>query len=316
MTQHAVAPHAAPFEVTNGGMPSCPLGGSADRVRFKFSKDGFTIYENVGTGLLFVHPLPSQQELNLIYSADYFSRGRKYTPPAGDRTSDPQLRNDLRKLGLVRKHSAGKAMLDVGSAMGGFMKVASNEGFNVEGVEVSEFGAQYTRAQLGLKVHCSSLRDASLPAEQFDVVTMWDVIEHLRDPKENIAEVARILRPGGTCFITTGDVSSFYARTLGKRWHLLTPPQHLFYFTPKSLSHVLEQQGLIVKEILWSGKHASLDFVLFKLGETCGAIASPLRRLAQTLGLASRELYVNLADIMTVVAEKRPSHSENHTNVR
>jgi SAM-dependent methyltransferase len=304
MARNAVAAASAVDVDIQSGKPECPLEKNSSAVEFKFEKNGYRIFENKNTGLLFVAPTPSQEELNHIYSESYFSRGRKYTPPAGDRTTDPQLFNDRKKLELVQSYNAGKRLLDVGSAMGGFMRVAADAGFAVEGVEVSQFGADYTRNELGLPVHACSLREAALPSSSFDVVTMWDVIEHLPDPLENLAEVNRVLRPGGLCFITTGDVSSRYARTLGKRWHLLTPPQHLFYFTPRALEGALAAHGMKAIGTSWAGKHASLDFVLFKAGETLGSVVSPIRLLAQKLGLAGLRLYINLGDIMTVVACK------------
>lgn len=304
MARNAVTAASAVNIEVESSKPACPLEKDSSAVEFKFEKNGYRIFENRNTGLLFVAPTPSQEELNQIYSESYFSRGRKYTPPAGDRTTDPQLFNDRKKLDLVLKHSPGKRLLDVGSAMGGFMRVASEAGFTVEGVEVSQFGAEYTREQLGLPVHACSLRAAALPSSSFDVVTMWDVIEHLSDPLENLAEVSRVLRPGGLCFITTGDVSSRYARMLGKRWHLMTPPQHLFYFTPLALKRALSVSGMNVVGTSWVGKHASLDFALFKAGETLGPAVSPIRSLVQKLGLAGFRLYINLGDIMTVVACK------------
>jgi SAM-dependent methyltransferase len=304
MARNAVTAESAVNVENETSNPPCPLEKDRSGVEYKFEKNGFRIFENTNTGLLFVAPTPSQEELNQIYSESYFSRGRKYTPPAGDRTTDPQLFNDKKKLDLVQSHKPGKRLLDVGSAMGGFMRVASEAGFSVEGVEVSQFGAEYTRKQLGLPVHACSLRDAALPSGSFDVVTMWDVIEHLSDPLDNLAEVSRVLRPGGLCFITTGDVSSRYARMLGKRWHLLTPPQHLFYFTPLALERALAVSKMKVLGTSWVGKHASLDFALFKAGETLGPAVYPIRLLVQKLGLAGLRLYINLGDIMTVVACK------------
>lgn len=286
------------------GTPRCPIEGQGSAVEFKFEKNGYHIYENLNTGLLFVYPLPSQEDLNQIYKESYFERGRKYTPPGGDRTTDPQLVNDVKKLELIREHNGGKRLLDVGSAMGGFMKVASEAGYSVEGVEISRYGAEYTRTELGLPVHACSLSEATLPSNSFDVVTMWDVIEHLPDPLTCLMEVSRVLRPGGLCFITTGDVSSWYARRLGKRWHLMTPPQHLFYFTPNALKGALAMHDMSAIDITWKGKHASLDFALFKAGETLGSAISPIRTIVQKLGLARRRLYVNLGDIMTIISRK------------
>jgi SAM-dependent methyltransferase len=272
---------------------------------YRFTKNGFDVFEEPETGLLFVYPLPTQEQLNKIYSEAYFERGKKYVPPAGDRSMDPQRLNDERKLRLLERYQAGTKLLDVGSAMGGFMQVASDAGYQVAGVEVSAFGAEYTRTELGLPVYNQPLPEIALPSESYDTVTMWDVIEHLRDPHQYLAEVSRITRPNGLMFVATGDVSARYARLMGRRWHLLTPPQHLFYFTPASLTRAIEANGFEVLSISWPGKYASLDFALFKARESFGRVLDPVRAFARWTGIARLRLYVNLWDIMTVVARKK-----------
>ena len=277
---------------------------SVPGAKLKYEKDGYRIYECDKTGTMFVHPQPSQEELNKIYSSGYFTRGNKYTPPAGDRNADPQYFNDQRKLGLLKKFASSGKLLDLGSAMGGFLAVAKDAGFDVEGLEVSSYGAEYTERELKIKVYNSDLPSAKLPSACYDIVTMWDVIEHLRDLDATMAEVSRILKPGGLLFVTTGDIGSPYAKLMGRRWHLLTPPQHLFYFTKKGLSDTLAKHGLGVQEIVHLGKHASLDFALFKAEESFGGIAKGIRKLAQKTGLYRKKLYINLGDIMTAVARK------------
>lgn len=282
--------------------PSSPLDEGSEVV-FRYEKDGFKIYESLESGLMFVHPQPTQEELNRYYEQAFFKRGNKYQAASGSRTSDPQFDNDQKKIAFVKNFSGGGKLLDVGCALGGFMSVARENGFQVEGLEVSQYAAEYAERELGVKVYKTDLPAAQLPSQSYDVVTMWDVIEHLRDLDGTLAEVSRILKPGGWFFVATGDIGSRYARMVGGRWHLLTPPLHLFYFTQPSLRKVLARHGLATENVTYFGKSASLDFCLFKAQETFGALAKVLRSILKPV--AGTKLRINLRDVMTAAARKK-----------
>jgi SAM-dependent methyltransferase len=284
------------------GVPQCPAcpGGGACSPSFK--KNGYSINRCADCGLLFVAPQPSPEELLAIYDADYFRRGNKYRPKSGE---DPNRLNDQSKIELLHRYRTSGRLLDVGCAMGGFLQVAQESGFEVTGVEVAESAASHVRDNLGIPVFNCDLATANLPAESFDVVTMWDVIEHLPDPHPTLAGIHRILRPGGLLLFSTGDASSHWARLTGRYWHLMTPPQHLFFYTPQSARSVLDSNRFDCKEFLYPGKTATVDFILFKAGETFGSVVTPFRAAAQALNLDQLGVYVNLRDIMTAVAEKR-----------
>ena len=136
-------------------------------------------------------------------------------------------------------------LLDVGCAAGFFL-VEAQRHYEVKGVEFSEFSSHFAREHFGLDVFTGSLAQARLPSAHFDLITLWDVIEHVPDPDVVLAEAARLLRPGGRLVLTTGDIGSAYAQRRGVKWHLLAPPWHLYYFSRKTITRLGANAGLRV----------------------------------------------------------------------
>lgn len=165
---------------------------------------------------------------------------------------------DFRKgLDLIEQHRSGGKLLDVGCAVGVFLSMARDRGWDVMGVDVSPFAVSYAREKLGLDAVAGELEDVELPDKHFDVITLWDVIEHFPDPIATLREVRRILKDDGILFVNTPNEESllkvltrfFYRATAGtvtypvrKMYH----QWHLSYFTARSLRTVLEQSGFQV----------------------------------------------------------------------
>lgn len=294
----------ARFERSQNSLP-CPLCGYNGNVSFRILKNGYHIYRCDDCNLMFVHPQPSPDELLRIYDNSYFSRGNKYLRMDETESQSRNLDNDKQKINIIKKYKENGMLLDVGCAMGEFLYLARQEGFDVAGVEVSTLCTDYVKNKLGIDIHSGDLLSAHLPSNMYDVVTLWDVIEHLRNPVEIINELYRILRPGGILCFSTGDVESFYAHIMGRFWHLLTPPQHLFYFSAKSVRKMLDRYGFAVNEITHRGKYATCDFILFKARETFGAVVKSFQMIAGLFGFGSSRIYINIYDIMTCVAEKK-----------
>ena len=184
------------------------------------------------------------------------------------------------------------------------MNISISHGFEVEGVEIGEYPAEQARTRLHIKVTNSDIYSAELAPESYDVITMWDVIEHLTEPNLAFEKIIRALRPKGYVAFSTGDISSAWARLTGKRWQLLTPPQHLYFFSQRSMSGLLKRHSLSVKEIHHFGKWVTVAFVLFKAQESFGSIIKPLSTALRWSGLQNAKMSINLGDIMTVVAQK------------
>jgi SAM-dependent methyltransferase len=294
-------------EVTEGN-PECILCGREGDVGMRFVKNGHPIYRCLTCGLMFVFPQPSSEELVQLYDSDYYRRGDKYLIGDEAKTESLTCDEDAQKLKVVKTYKSAGRLLDVGCAMGGFLSLARREGFDVQGVEVSEFCAQYVKKHHDIDVHNGDLLSAQFHANMFDVVTMWDVLEHLGDPQGAVSEAYRIIRPGGFLCVSTGDSGSVCARIMAKLWHLLTPPQHLFYFTKKSLQKCLVRSSFKVKNLSCPGKQSKLGFILFKAREAFGPLVAPLQFLTRALNLDSFAVHVNLYDIVTCVAQKADSN--------
>ena len=261
------------------------------RRSFLFKKQEYAIYECSDCGLKFVYPQPSTTELEAIYDDSYFSRGNKYS--SSQQEKDP---NEVLKLQKIRQFIASGNLLDVGCATGEFLQLAQEQGFHVTGVELSPYAAGIAKKTIH-NIHNGELLSAPLNSAQFDLVTLWDVIEHLENPSATLHHVNTLLTEDGLLFLTTGDIGALWARILGRHWQLLTPPQHIFFFTTPAMTRLLQRYGFEIVEIRSWKKQVKLGFALFKAQESFGNWISPAVWLAKKLGIAEWRLSLNLGDM-------------------
>ena len=145
-------------------------------------------------------------------------------------------------LARVARHASGRRLLDVGCATGDFLDAGRAAGWEVEGLELSAWSCAIARGR-GLTVHQETLeRFARQAVEPFDVVSLVGVIEHLPDPRSEMDNLARLVRRGGLLVVWTGDVDSWLARLLGRRWWYWQG-QHIQYFTHRSLATLARATG-------------------------------------------------------------------------
>jgi SAM-dependent methyltransferase len=202
-------------------------------------KDGYPIVRCERCGLVYVGVTPDRAELEAFYGRDYFE-GEVFDGYTGEQ--DVRTRLGRARTREIARQEPGGRLLDVGCAAGFFLAPAADR-FDVRGVEISGYAAQFARDRFGLDVVTGELADAGFPDASFDVVTLWDTIEHLAAPKATLREVARIVRPGGLVVISTGNVESRLARRGLERWSLMAPPGHLFFFSPDTLGRLLRDCG-------------------------------------------------------------------------
>ncbi len=155
----------------------------------------------------------------------------------------------------------------------------------------------------GLAVHAGTLESAALPPESFDVVTMWDVIEHLADPTTELASARRLLRPGGWLVVHTMDIGSPVARLMGARWPWLMD-MHLYYFNRRTLPAMIAGHGF---DIVWQGaqgRYLRLGYLASRVGGLHAGLGRAARRAIDGLGLGAAAVPVNFGDLITCIGRR------------
>ncbi len=147
---------------------------------------------------------------------------------------------------IKRFKRAGK-LLDVGCNIGLFLNVARNEGFSVTGVELNQGCAQYGINNFKLDIRSDYLENIAFVAESIDIVTLFDVLEHIPDIHGFLSEIRRILRKDGLLVIQSPNIQSYMAILTKSDWTWLTPPDHLYHFTPATLDRLLTDHGFDIR---------------------------------------------------------------------
>jgi len=184
--------------------------------------------------LIYVNPIENRSSIGEAYSQ------MKTADAAIIRES--RLRATKSQAELVKKHKDGAYLLDIGCGEGFFLFSASKLGYTARGVELSEDAAAYAKKEFGLDVETGAFEELRFPENHFDVVTLWQVLEHMLYPLMVLKEVHRILKPGGMLVITTPDIRGRPARILGRRWWCITR-LHINQFTTKTLTNIVGNAG-------------------------------------------------------------------------
>ncbi len=133
-------------------------------------------------------------------------------------------------------------ILDVGCGEGGFLQAAAARGWEVHGTESTEGALERNRAR-GIAMTLAPPRPGDLPEAAFDVVTAFEVVEHVADPRAEAATIADAIRDGGLLYVTTPNFASASRRILGAGWSVIEYPEHLGYFTAQTLERWLREAG-------------------------------------------------------------------------
>jgi SAM-dependent methyltransferase len=156
----------------------------------------------------------------------------------------PARRWKTRKADVVRKKQSG-ALLDLGCSSGSFLEFMGRESWRLYGVEMSSDCAKAAEARCGAQVFVGDILDAPFPRESFDVITCFDVLEHVYEPRRVMEKVTEWLKPGGIFVVQVPNIDSAESRVFGTYWHGLELPRHLFHYSPKSLKFLAASAGLL-----------------------------------------------------------------------
>ena len=196
----------------------------------------------------------------------------------------------------------GRRLLDVGCYIGIFLEIAQERGWEAWGIEPSHWAVGEARSK-GLRVVEGTLDDVHLAEESFDVITMWDVIEHLIDPMRELRESHCLLKKGGLICIHTMNIESPLARLMGSHWPWLME-MHLCYFSPRTLGEMLRKAGFSAAKMFNQGRLLRLGYLATRIEPYSFLIAKIMGRLILALGLEDKAVPINLGDLFTAFARK------------
>ena len=280
---------------SNKNTPHCP-------------ENGLGLVRCDNCNLIYVGERPEPEALYTLYEESYFQNHDSGVVGYSDYIRDEyNIRKTAQKRAKhIEKFVDPGNMLDVGCAMGFFADEMAQRGWNAAGLDVSSFAVNYIQEQFGHTGIHGSFTDVELEPEAYDLVTMFDVIEHVPDPKAYMEKAAEVLRSGGVFELATPDIGSIPAKLTGKRWiGYKLSEEHIYYFSVETLKQMLDETGFEVEHVRHIGKHVTLDLFTDRLGFYAPFLAAPLNWVKNIFKLNRRSFYINPYDIVAVTARKR-----------
>lgn len=243
-----------------------------------------------------------------FYSREYFEGDPTRSAYSDYEHDKPLIVRNMRKfLSFIKRHKIEGRLLDVGCAFGYFVELAQSHGYEAYGFDASVHATKEARVLLGTeKIKHGTVRSVSYRKKSFDVISLFDVFEHLDTPLLDMKKITTLLADDGIVILATGDTQSLAAKILKRRWTFFIPPQHLYFFNKKNVTMLLREAGL--EPVSWYrvGKWLSLGYVLH-LARTTGesTFADMLYKKIDKTILMRIPLYIPMKDNMVIVARKR-----------
>ena len=224
---------------------NCPICNKQEY--YEWGKSGtFSILRCKTCGLGITSPVPSPEDLCKLNQDVYTLERRIQTYLSRE---DYFVKRYGKYIDKIKLYKGGGKLLDIGCNIGLFLKEAQSKGFCTTGIEVNKDCAAYGQEVFKLKIIPDSLENIGFEKDKFDVVTLFDVLEHIPDLKIFINEVRRILRVNGLLVLQLPNIESSMAKITKSKWPWLSAPDHLYHFTPKTIIQFLEANGFSIKEI-------------------------------------------------------------------
>jgi 2-polyprenyl-3-methyl-5-hydroxy-6-metoxy-1,4-benzoquinol methylase len=181
--------------------------------------------------LIYMNPMEKVSKTN-----EYYCKAKNTHAPT---IRESYLRTAKSQVRLIQKYAHGTNLLDIGCAQGFFLFSASKAGYNIKGIEISRDAAEYARREFGLDVEAKPFEELQFPENHFDVVTLWQVLEHVPYPLIVLKEVHRILKPEGLLVVSTPNIEGIPSKILRKRWWDIKR-LHINQFSTKTLKDILQ----------------------------------------------------------------------------
>lgn len=233
---------------------ACQVCGGQISARWhKKNRHGlFTIVGCNNCGFGFVNPTPDHEYILRYYSEsghgadEGLSRDTVDKVRERERNSPNSSIDAVRLIGQIKSYQPDGAFLDVGCGFGWFSLEAKRRGYQVTSLEIASIEGSIAAVIVGQEPISATFEDYEAPPESYEAILMSQVLEHAREPVEWVRKARRLLKAGGVLAIALPNAGSIYTKILGERDPYVIPPAHLNYFTPGSLSLLMQQCGFEV----------------------------------------------------------------------
>jgi len=277
-------------------MKECTICKST-RTRLLCRKDGAWYYVCPDCRVIFQHPGPSPDSM-ISYADTEYEAGvyRDYID-----AREMKLEHFRRRLERVLPHVRKGRLLDIGCSCGFFMEVAAANGFEVEGLEFSRAAIAAADPAIRPHIFCSSV-DEFESTRSYDLITAFDLIEHVPQPKDFLRKVRRLLAPGGWLAIATPDAGHFLRYVMGSSWPMLQPMQHLTIFSRQAMRLAMEETGFSEISFQDATKTVSYEYLTDQLRPLTPALHKGLRLMGHCIPSSIRQEYrnVNIGEFMVL----------------
>ena len=245
----------------------------SENIQDLYKVKGYNVVKCKDCGFVFVNNEISKKELVELYTETYYHNPAWYHLDKNkyfgydDYIGDKQNIRD--KFDNVIKHilkfTDKGPLLDIGCGPGLFLELAKERGFTpVKGIDISSYAVDYGMNTLKLDVQKGDLLDFHFAPATFNVIVMFDVLEHFQNPKEILAEVHNILNYHGILAIITPDIDTFIPRLLKDHWEEIKHiPEHILFFSKQTLTTALQKIGFKILETKYIGHKMSFKLFLY-----------------------------------------------------
>jgi SAM-dependent methyltransferase len=218
--------------------------------------------------------------------------------------ADSELRDRIwaERLGRIERLARGGRLLDIGSD-GCFPFLAGKRGWSAAGLQPDAGLCARAGEKYGVELVPATLKEAGFAAESFDVITAFHVIEHVPSPSTLCRQVLRVLRPGGLIVVETPNIATLWFRIFGRRWRQFIP-DHYWFFTPRTLSSLLQCTGYAVESVAPVGKAVSLALVANRFERMAARPLPFLHAALRRMGMDRRVVWINPGDIILALARR------------
>ena len=209
----------------------------------QFTKNNWDLVKCDNCGLVFACPLPTPVQLEDFYNKHKQpTQERIETYLRGRASRERRNRRKLKYLEITQGHKG--RLLDIGCGLGLFVKDASERGWEAQGIDLDKDLIEYGKKKFHLDLICARLEEANFPDGFFDVITMFNLLDHIGEPLTFLKEAERVLKPGGVVYLNLHDAGGWKAKKFKENWSAYCPPGHLYYYNLKTLEAMLHKIGL------------------------------------------------------------------------